>query len=114
MLAPLLLALPMFFGCEKPPIYNGITSVLVHNQTARGVTKTEMTGDKLAQATSCLYKTQEILPEEATDDFLSTIILLQVRDRLGDRMFELYTTENLKGDKGFYKNPCIYRIIHEN
>lgn len=113
MLAPLLLALPAFLGCEKPPIYNGITSVLVHNQTARGVTKTELTGDKLAKATRCLYRTEEITPEVASEDFLSTIILLQVRDKLGDRMFELYTSENLKGDKGFYKNNCIYSIIND-
>ena len=43
---------------------------------------------------------------------LQEIILLEVKDRLGDRMFELTHEPLLLGNKGkYYHNMCIYRIV---
>ncbi|MBX2802119.1 MAG: hypothetical protein KTR31_30845 [Myxococcales bacterium] len=113
MVASLLLAAStLFSGCTKPPVYQAISGVIVHHQTASGTTKNELTGDQLEKAVGCLYSTTEIPEEQSKEELLQAIILLQVKDRLGDRMFELYTTHNFKGNKGkYYKNECIYSII---
>lgn len=109
----LVLGLSSLVGCEKPPIYNEISKVIVHSQTgASGTQKTELRGEKFDQAVQCLYRTQEITAEDAKQELLQAIVVLQVVDRIGDRMFELYTTENFKGNKGkYYKNDCIYHVI---
>ena len=110
----LVLGLSSLFGCEKPPIYLEISRVVVHQESgASGTKKIELRGEKLDRAMQCLYSTQEIEQGEANAELLqSDIVVLQVVDRIGDRMFELYTTENFKGNKGkYYRNRCIYGII---
>jgi hypothetical protein len=99
-------------GCSKPPVYNGIASITVHTQDARGTSQVELTGEKLDKARKCLMRTEEITQDEGSSELLQSIIMIQVKDRIGDRMFELYTNENFKGNKGkYYRNPCIYTII---
>ena len=112
-MAPLLVSLvTTLWGCTPPPVYNGITEVIVHTQTAGGTNKEELAGDKLARAKRCLYGTEEIDQVQSKQELLQAVILMQVKDRLGDRMFEFYTTENFKGNKGkYYRNNCIYGII---
>ena len=112
-MAPLLLSLvTTLWGCTPPPVYNGITEVIVHTQTAGGTHKEELAADKLNRAKRCLSDTEEIAQGTEDRDLLQAVILMQVKDRVGDRMFEFYTTENFKGNKGkYYRNSCIYSII---
>ena len=102
-------------GCNKPPVYQNITSVTVHTQTGMsGVTKNELAGEELQEAVECLYQTEEIREQDSSAELLQAIILLQVTDRLGNRMFELYTNKNFKGNKGkYYRNNCIYGLIRK-
>jgi len=99
-------------GCTSAPVFNGIAEVIVHKQTAAGTHKEKLEGDRLSRARSCLYSTVEVSAAESKQELLQEILILQVKDRVGDRMFELYTAENLKGNKGqYFKNTCIYKII---
>jgi len=99
-------------GCTSAPVFNGIAEVIVHKQTAAGTHKEKLEGDRLARARSCLYSTVEVRAAESKQELLQEILILQVKDRVGDRMFELFTAENLKGNKGqYFKNTCIYKII---
>ncbi|MEN0066639.1 MAG: hypothetical protein AAGA48_31185 [Myxococcota bacterium] len=109
----LVFGLACLVGCEKPPVYQDIAKVIVHQQTgARGTQKTELRGEQFERAIQCLYSTQQVTEKETKDELLQAIVVLQVVDRIGDRMFELYTTENFKGNKGkYYRNSCIYSII---
>ncbi len=102
-------------GCTKPPVYDGITTIIVHEQTLQGTARTELSGDKLLEATSCLYKTVEVQVEQSeSEDLLQAMILLQVKDRHGDRMFEIFTDSNFKGNKGkYYRNDCILDIVRK-
>lgn len=100
------------WGCTQPPVYNGITEVIVHKQTAGGTNKETLEGERFDKATRCLYTTTEIPADQSKQELLQEILLIQVKDRLGDRMFEFYTDVNLKGNKGkYYYNDCIYRVI---
>ncbi len=110
----LVLGLSSLVGCEKPPIYSNINKVIVHHQTvASGTQKTELVGQQLQRAIRCLYTTEEVTEEEALQqDFIQAIVVIQVVDRIGDRMFELFTNENFKGNKGkYYRNRCIHAIV---
>ncbi len=105
-------ALSLLTGCGESATYQGISGVTIHHQTSGGTSKQELSGDDLAEAMACLYTTRAIEQEEASSDLLATIYLIEVKDRLGDRMFELYTNRNLKGNKGkYYENRCIYKFI---
>src|SRR5688572_26096257 len=110
-MVPLLVSLGLG-GCTTPPVFNGVAEVIVHVQTAKGTARDTLTGEKLERAAECLYTTEEIPAAQAKPEFLQEVILVQVKDRLGDRMFEFYTDENFKGDKGkIYRNNCLFRII---
>lgn len=100
-------------GCATPPVFLGITEITLNTQTATGIHKVAIDGDKLKDATACLEgSTVEISPEEQSQEVLQEILLMGVKDRLGDRMFELTTNSNFSGNKGkFYRNDCIYRIL---
>jgi hypothetical protein len=100
-------------GCATPPLFLGITEITLNTQTATGIHKVVVDGAKLKDAATCLEtQTVEIAPEEQSQDVLQEILLMGVKDRLGDRMFELTTTHNFSGNKGkFYRNECIYRIL---
>ncbi len=99
-------------GCTQPPVYSAISTVTVHTQDSHGTRQVNLTGDKLNAAKRCLTSTVEIPQEDSDPEVLQNIIMLQVKDRIGDRMFELYTDENFKGNKGkYYRNTCIFRII---
>ena len=101
-------------GCVTPPVFNGNAEIIVHKQTTAGTHKEKLEGDKLAKARNCLYSTTEVTAADSKQELLQEILILQVKDRVGDRMFELYTDENLKGNKGqYFKNTCVYRIIRE-
>jgi hypothetical protein len=105
-------ALTLLTACGTSATYQDITGVTIHHQTSGGTSKDVLTGDELAAATQCLYSTRAIDQAEASQDLLATIYLVEVKDRLGDRMFELYTNRNMKGNKGkYYENRCIYKII---
>jgi hypothetical protein len=112
-MAPVLVSLlTSLWGCTPPPVYNQITKIIIHTQTAGGTNKKELTGDALDRAAKCMYQTEEIGQAASNPDLLQAVILLQVEDRNGDRMFEFYTNENFKGNKGkYYRNNCIYGII---
>lgn len=112
-MVPLLVAsLASLVGCTASPVYNTIDGVTVHSQTPGGTSKDELTGERLEQARQCLDTTEEIPNSESKEDLLQEILLVQVKDRYGDRMFEFYTDENFKGNKGkYYRNRCMYKII---
>jgi hypothetical protein len=104
--------LTALWGCAPPPVYDQISGIIVHTQTADGTDKRELSGDTLARAARCLASTEEISQAQSNPELIEAVILLQVKDRFGDRMFEFYTTENFKGNKGkYYKNNCIYTVI---
>ena len=115
MAASLLLSiLSVMVGCTKPPVYDTITEVIVHHQTAQGTAKETLSGDDLTQARDCLGGTKEINydPDSDGGEPLQAIYLLQVKDRNGDRMFEFLTDSVLKGNKGkYYRNACILTLI---
>lgn len=112
-MVPLLVAaLASLIGCTASPVYNTIAGVIVHSQTPGGTSKDELSGDRLEKARACLYQTEEIQNSESKSDLLQEILLIQVKDRYGDRMFEFYTDENFKGNKGkYYRNKCMYKVI---
>jgi hypothetical protein len=98
--------------CTSAPVYSNITEVVVRLQTPSGTSKETLAGDKLEKAKNCLYDTTEISREESKTELLQEIVLIEVKDRLGDRMFEFYTDENFKGNKGkYYRNRCMYRLL---
>ena len=102
------------WGCSEQPVFNGVDEITIHIQTANGVKKETLEGERLNRAKSCLYTTSEIDASQAKSEVIQEVILLEVKDRLGDRMFEYYTNENLKGGKGkTYRNGCMFRIIKE-
>lgn len=99
-------------GCAEPPVFVEVEEVIVHTQTKQGTDRVALSGDKLWEARLCLYETTEVGQSQMKPEVLQEIILLQVKDRLGDRMFEFITDENLTGNKGkHYRNPCIFRVV---
>jgi hypothetical protein len=105
-------ALTLLFGCTEAPVYQNITGVTIHTQTAAGTSRKAIEGKKLQEAIRCLYNTENIEESQASDELLGSIYILEVKDQFGDRMFELYTNENLKGNKGrYYRNTCIYGVL---
>ena len=112
-MVPLLLSTGLW-GCTAQPVFNGIAEVTIHVQTASGVKKDHIEGERLERAKTCLYTTQEIEKSQAKPELIQEVILIEVKDRLGDRMFEYYTNENFSGNKGKnYRNSCMYRIIKQ-
>jgi len=104
--------LMLLSGCGETVTYRGISGIIIHHQTAGGTSKKELSGEKLQEAADCLYTTRTISQDESSKELLGTIYLIEVRDRFGDRMFEMYTDRNFKGNKGkYYENRCIYKII---
>lgn len=108
-------ALSMMLGCSVAPVYQDISAVTIHTQTSAGTARRELSGKKLEAAARCLYSTTVTeRTDESEEDLLGSIFILEVKDRLGDRMFELYATEYMKGNKGkFYRNDCIYEILQQ-
>ncbi|MEQ1505685.1 MAG: hypothetical protein ABMB14_25855 [Myxococcota bacterium] len=101
-------------GCTSAPVYNTITEVTVHLQTPGGTSRKALEGDQLERAKNCLYSTVEIDREESKSELIQEILLIEVKDRYGDRMFEFYTDENFKGNKGkYYQNHCMYHVIRQ-
>jgi len=99
-------------GCAEPPVFMEVEEVIVHTQTTKGTTREALEGEKLEHAIGCLYETVEIGPKDAKQELIQEVILVQVKDRLGDRMFEFITDENFTGNKGkHYRNGCLYRVI---
>ncbi len=108
----LFVALTMLLGCTEAPVYQDITGVTIHTQTAAGTARKPLEGKKLQEAVRCLYSTTNIEESQASEDLLGSIYILEVKDKFGDRMFELYTDRNLKGNKGrYYENTCIYSVL---
>ncbi|MEZ4238316.1 MAG: hypothetical protein R3F59_19620 [Myxococcota bacterium] len=106
------LAFALWTGCTSAPVFNQITDVTVQTQGPGGIARQALEGEKLERATRCLYRTEEIRNEESKKDPLQEILLIQVKDRYADRVFEFYTDENMKGNKGkYYRNGCIFQII---
>jgi hypothetical protein len=101
-------------ACSTPPTFTQIGAVTVMVQTPGGTSKVQLEGEQLEAAKACLYATEEIQQEESKSELLQEILLLQVQDRYGDRMFELYTDENFKGNKKYYRNSCIFKVIKQS
>jgi hypothetical protein len=102
----------LWTGCASPPVFTQITEVVIKTQGPSGVSYQPLTGEKLDRARGCLYHTEEIKKEDSKKEPLQEILLLQVKDRYADRVFEFYTDENLKGNKGkYYRNRCVFGII---
>jgi hypothetical protein len=101
----------LWVGCSDPPIFSQIEGITVISQTPGGTSNLVLEGEPLLKATDCLYRTEEIEQAESKTELLQEILLLEVKDRLGDRMFEMYTDENLKGNKKYFRNRCIFKTI---
>jgi hypothetical protein len=112
MLAVTASALVWWMGCTQPPVFNEITEIIVQTQGPSGIARETLTPEMRTQAASCLASTEEITQDQSKTELLQEILLIQVKDRFGDRMFEFTTDENMKGNKGkYYRNRCIYRLI---
>jgi hypothetical protein len=100
-------------GCAVQPVFQGITEITLNTQTSTGTHKIVLKDDRLKEAVECLEgKTTEIKPEAQSQDVLQEILLMGVKDKGGDRVFELTTSTNFSGNKGkFYSNDCIYRSL---
>ena len=106
--------LTLLAACTTPPVFDGISGVTVIEQTEMGTSKRDLKGEDLDKARSCLYGTEEIPQEEAKNELLQEILMLDVKDRTADRTFELYTDENFHGSKKYYRNRCIFKIIKQS
>ena len=99
-------------ACDSGPTFNGIQQVKVRHIGTGGLVEKTLTQDEEKRLKKCLYNTREISESQALRDLLQTTYLLEISDSKGDRSFELYTMENLKGNKGkYYNNRCVYAII---
>lgn len=114
-------ALPVFAtllslgGClPEGPLFAGITKVKAKQVTVDG-TKTVDFGDVIIRkVANCLYQSVEVSSGDAAENLLPEVYLVDVTDNAGTRTFELYTRENLKGNKGkYYRNRCLYGLIQE-
>lgn len=101
-------------GCAQGPIFVDIKEVIVHTQTPGGTRDMPLEKEELQNAVRCLMTTKEIPQSEVKTDVIQEILLVQVKDRLGDRMFEFTTTENFSARGKFYKNDCMYMQIKQN
>lgn len=100
-------------GCATGPVFVDIKEVIVHTQTPGGTRDMPLEKDMLQEAINCLMTTQEIPQTDVKSDVIQEIVLVQVKDRLGDRMFEFTTTENFSARGKFYKNDCMYMLIKQ-
>lgn len=110
-IATVTLLLGSTLGCGDQKTFNGINSVQVRKISAEGLEEMYYEGEELKRLTNCLYKSKEI-PEDQGKQLLQSTYLIQVKDRNGERSFELYTESNMKGNKGkYYMNDCIYGLV---
>ncbi|MBA2320906.1 MAG: hypothetical protein H0V89_07115 [Deltaproteobacteria bacterium] len=100
-------------GSTEPPLFEGITQVVILPVGSGGLKRTEVVGGDLSKVTSCLMRgTNEISAEKASEELLAVVYLVEINDKRGARAFELYTDKNLKGNRGkYYENKCIYELI---
>lgn len=100
----------MAIGCIEGPPFTEIQDISIRHIGANGLVKRDLDAKELSRAQACLIqKTREIKPEAALQELLPTTYLIEVTEKTEIRSFELYTQQNLKGNKGrYYHNPCIY------
>lgn len=99
-------------ACSNGAPFNKISSVKVRHIGAGGLKDKVFEGKTAESLVKCLYKTTETVEENTKQELLQTTYLIEISDNLGDRSFELYTMENLKGNKGkYYVNRCLYGLI---
>ena len=111
-LSVLTLAFTGLFGCDSGAPFNSINSVSVRHIGPAGLVDKKLTEEQVAAVTDCLYTSKEVPEAETRRDLLSTTYLIQVADSAGDRSFELYTKDNIKGNKGkYYYNACIFELV---
>ena len=108
---PLLLALT---GClSDPPLFAGISGVTVQHVSSNGLKRAPLEQTGLKKGIDCLYDTVEVSQEQTEErQLLQETYLIQVKDKFGDRNFELFTDRHMKGNKGkYYESRCIYDIV---
>lgn len=99
-------------ACASGPVFNNIQQVKVRHIGTGGLVEKSLDANEEKALKKCLYNTREINEAQALRDLLQTTYLLEISDSKGDRSFELYTMQNLKGNKGkYYNNRCVYAII---
>ena len=98
-------------ACQDGAVFDRISSVRVRHIGPKGLMNKKLSEDKQRQLVNCLYTSKEI-QEDKDQPLLQTTYLLEINDHFGDRSFELYTRQNLKGNRGrYYLNTCVYPII---
>jgi predicted ATPase len=114
-LFPLLAVPAMLLGataCTSKATFQGISSVKVRHIGEGGLKDKVFKEAAMEELIACLYTTTEVTEEETKRELLQTTYLIEISDNLGDRSFELYTDENIKGNKGkYYVNTCIHELI---
>ena len=114
---PLLLSLvPAFglmLGCSANEAFSGIQSVKIRHNGSRGLETATMTSRQHDQLVQCLYQTMPLEDDSTAElELLPSTYLVQVKDNKGDRLFELYTKSNLKGNRGkYYQNLCLHPLV---
>lgn len=114
-LSVLFVALGALTACQSGPVFRGITKVKVqHIGSTQGLTTTPLDSVREKDLIKCLYQTREVTEDQTLRDLLQTTYLLVISDAQGDRNFELYTAQNLKGNKGkYYVNSCVHPLIRD-
>ena len=99
-------------ACAPAGPFQGISAVKVRHITESGLKDKVFKEAEQQNLIGYLYQSTEVPEEQTLRELLQTTYLIEVSDAVGDRSFELYTTQNLKGNKGkYYVNTCIHDII---
>lgn len=91
-------------------LFAEVSEVVVFQQQPEGVARYDLDGERLREAIECLGQTRElrVAPEEPP---LDPIVLVEVVDRFGDRMFEPLSEHVIIGDRHRrYWSPCLASI----
>lgn len=108
-------ALVALTACADNAPFQGISAVKVRHHGAAGLNEKALDDRAQKALIECLYRSVEVTEEQTLRDLLQTTYLIEVSDAHGDRSFELYTRQNLKGNKGkYYVNDCVYGIVHKS
>jgi hypothetical protein len=100
-------------ACTTAPRFSEIEKVEVYYLSeSGGLTIQRLTKSKERDLKRCLIsETKPITAENREMDLLPTSYLIQVTDAKETVSMELLSESNLTDRKGFYENPCVYKLV---
>jgi hypothetical protein len=90
------------------PIFADVTGIVLHRQGTDGdVIRDVLEDRRLEEAVECLELTRE-LGEQFEEPPLEEVVLVEIADRYGDRMFQPYSAHLVAGNRRrHYWSPCL-------